>query len=489
MRTHAAGYTWRVDGRYDLICVGAGTAGFAAADAARRLGKRVLLVSGPGDLGGTCILRGCMPAKTLLSSTERLAEVSSANDVGVRARDIRADLPAIVARKRELIDYFAEDRRHDLEAFPLVRGAARFLDGETLAVGERTYAGGRFVIATGSRIVLPEIPGLAACRPFTSDDALEMTSPPASLLVLGGGPVGCEFAQYFARLGTRVTLVQAEPTLLRNDDPDIGEAVGAFLTSDGIEILTGTDARAFEAEPGGGCTATLERGAERLVRRVERVMVATNRLPNVAGLDLARAGVVASERGIATDAYLRTTNPATFAAGDVLGRRCLVHVAAYAGALAARNAFADAPQPADFDRFEAHAVYTQPHVAAAGLTERACRARGVAIRVRRHPFVDIGKALVSGEPAGFVKMIAREDDGRILGVALVGNEAIDLVGEAIAFIDRGATVRDVAAMPHLHPALGEIFGRVAEDFEERQEPLPAVAGLRADGAIEAAPLG
>ncbi|MBD5636129.1 MAG: hypothetical protein IAI49_16800, partial [Candidatus Eremiobacteraeota bacterium] len=181
--------------------------------------------------------------------------------------------------------------------------------------------------------------------------------------------------------------------------------------------------------------------------------------------------------GIETDAELRTSNPAIFAAGDVLGRRCLVHLSAYTGRLAARNAFASEPQRADFDRFDAHAVYTQPQVAVAGLGERTCAERGIDARVRRHPFVDVGKAVVSDEPAGFVKMLARPGDGRILGIAIVGNEAIDLVGEAIALIDRGVTTAELAELPRLHPTMGEIFARVAEDFETPQAPLPERSGL------------
>jgi pyruvate/2-oxoglutarate dehydrogenase complex dihydrolipoamide dehydrogenase (E3) component len=197
--------------------------------------------------------------------------------------------------------------------------------------------------------------------------------------------------------------------------------------------------------------------------RVQTVLLASGRVPNVDGLDLGRAGVLCADGKLAIDPYLRTTNPHILAAGDVLGRRCLVHVAAYTGKLALHNAFAEHPRAANFDRFETHAIYTQPQVAVAGLTERDCRARGIAVRVKHHPFSDVGKALVANEPGGFVKMIAA-DGGRILGVAIVGSEAIDLIGEAVALIDYGATVDEVAAMPHLHPTMGEILGRVAEDL-------------------------
>jgi pyruvate/2-oxoglutarate dehydrogenase complex dihydrolipoamide dehydrogenase (E3) component len=184
------------------------------------------------------------------------------------------------------------------------------------------------------------------------------------------------------------------------------------------------------------------------------------------------AGVAGSTKGIAVDDYLATTNPKIYAAGDVIGRRCLVHVAEYAGRLAARNAFAREPRAADFDRFEAHAVYTQPQVAVAGLTERDCRARGIDARVRRHPFRDVGKAVVAGEPEGFVKMIVARD-GTILGIALVGDGASELIGEGIALLESRATTQTVAEMPHLHPTMSEIFARVAEDFEVEARPILA----------------
>ncbi|MFN2459822.1 MAG: NAD(P)/FAD-dependent oxidoreductase [Candidatus Velthaea sp.] len=446
--------------RYELCVIGAGTAGFMAAETARADGRRFVVISGPGDLGGTCILRGCMPAKTLLSSTEVLHEVEKAPEFGIQARGVHVDVPAIIARKRELVDYFAEDRLHELENFPLVRGCARFVAHDALEVAGRRIEADRFIIATGSQIVAPSIPGLAEAGYITSDNVLEMAGVPPSVAVLGGGPVGCEFAQYFARLGAKVTLLQNGPALLRNEDADVGEAVRAALQRDGIDVVL--DAVVERCTRAGDTTVvTYTAGETAESVRVAALMLASNRLPNVGGLELAAAGVLANDAGIAVDPYLRTTNHAVLAAGDVLGRRCLVHVAAYAGKLAARNAFAETPVEADFDRFEAHAVYTQPQVAVAGLTERTCRERGLTVRVRRHPFRDIGKALVAGQPDGFVKMIAARD-GRILGIAVVGDDAIDLIGEAVALIDRGATAADVASMPHLHPTMGEIFGRVAE---------------------------
>jgi pyruvate/2-oxoglutarate dehydrogenase complex dihydrolipoamide dehydrogenase (E3) component len=450
--------------RHELCVIGAGTAGFAAAEAARSKRRDIVLVAGEDELGGTCILRGCMPAKTLLAAAESEGEIERAHDVGVETGPIRIDLPAIVRRKRALVDYFAADRLEELRSYPLARGDARFVAPDAIVVGERRIAAERFVIATGATTVLPRIDGLADAA-ITSADVLEMTRAPRSIAVLGGGPIGCAFAQYFARLGTRVTLFQDAPELLRADDGDVGSAVRASLLRDGVDVVTGAMVRRVvrDAETTAIIADTPE-GAHGA--RCETVLVAANRRPNVDGLDLAAGGIDGDRaRGIVVDEMLRSrTNPRVFAAGDVLGRRQMVHTAAYGGRLAAHNAFAKEPVAAQWDRWESHAVYTQPQVAIAGLTERLCRSRGIDVRVATLPASEIGKAVVSGESEGFVKMLARRSDGRVLGIAVVTDDAIDLVGEAIALIDRGATAREIAEMPHLHPTMSELLARVAEEL-------------------------
>ena len=451
-----------MDERYDVCIIGAGTAGFAAAEAARAAGYRMVVVSGPGDLGGTCILRGCMPAKTLLSSTERLGDVNGASAIGIVSGPVHVDVPAIIARKRELVEYFREDRVANLTDYPLVRGCAHFTARDTISTGEQQISADRFIIATGSHIVAPPIAGLGETGFLISDDVLDLTAIPRSVAVLGGGPVGCEFAQYFARLGADVTLLQDGPHLLRNEDREVAGVIAAGLRADGVTLVFDAHIEHCATAGDGKVVTYIADGIASSVH-VESILLATGRQPNIEGLNLAKAGVIAGDGQLAVDPYLRTTNQKIFAAGDVIGRRCLVHLAAYTGKLALLNAFAEHPQRADFDRYETHAVYTSPQLAVAGLTEDQCRSRGLNVRIKRHPFRDIGKALLSNQAHGFVKMIAA-DDGRIVGVSIVGDDAIDLIGEAIAFIDRGATVQDVADMPHLHPTMGEILGRVADDF-------------------------
>jgi len=451
------------DERHELCVIGAGTAGFTAAEAARAAGRDFVVVTGSEELGGTCILRGCMPAKAILAAAQIEGGVRKAHDVGVDTGAVTMDLPAIIRRKRALVDYFAEDRLHDLAEYPLVRGDARFVAPDTIVVGERRIAADRFVVATGSAVIPPPVDGLDRVRTMTSTGVLEMTHAPRSIAIIGGGPIGCAFAQFFARLGARVTLFQDAPELLRNDDPDVAAAVRAALERDGVDVVLDADVR--RAARDGDVTvlvADTARGAHGA--RCEIVMLATNRRPRVDGLDLAAGGIHGdTARGIVVDATLRSmSNPRVFAAGDVLARRSLVHTAAYAGRLAAANAFAAEPVEADWRRWESHALYTQPQVAVAGRTERQCRADGIDVRVAAVPASEVGKALVSEQTEGFVKMLARRDDDRVVGIAIVTDDAIDLAGEAIALIDRGATAREIADMPHLHPTMSELLARVAE---------------------------
>jgi mercuric reductase len=454
-----------IEERRELCVIGAGTAGFTAAEAGRAAGRDVVLVTGDEELGGTCILRGCMPAKAVLAAAHMEGEVAKAHAVGIETQPIHVDLPAILRRKRALVDYFAADRVHELEEYPLARGGARFVAPDAIVVGDRRITAERFVIATGAAVELPPIDGLADVPTIDSTGVLELNHLPARVAVLGGGPIGCAFAQYFARLGSRVTLFQDAPELLRNEDPDVGTAVRAALLRDGVTVVCDADVRSARRDgedtvliadtPGGAHGA-----------RCDLVLIATNRRPAVAALDLAAAGITGDRaRGIVVDDTLRSvSNPRVYAAGDVLGRRCLVHSAAYAGRLAATNAFAAEPVQVEWARWEAHALYTAPQLAVAGLTERACRAHGIAYDTAILPASEVGKALVSDEAEGFVKMLVRRDDGRVVGITLVTDDAIDLAGEAIALIDRGATAREIAEMPHLHPTMSELLARVAEQL-------------------------
>ncbi len=452
---------------FDLCVVGAGSAGYAAATTARRMGKRAALVDWDGPLGGLCILRGCMPSKTELRSAEVAHLARTAWEVGVRVEGVTPDVPAVVARQRRIIEGFADYRVSGIKEFPLFQGQPKFRSGTELAVGDEIIRAHKFVVSTGSVINVPEIPGLHETGYVTSDDVLEMERPPRSFITLGGGPTGCELSQYLLRMGCSVTMLQRSPTLLSAEDSDIGASLGAALEEDGIEVHTGIKLKRIE-RVGSRKRVVAQRGPEELVVEADEIFMALGRRPNVESFGLEAAGVGFDRKGVKVDEYLQTTNPDIFAAGDVIGRFELVHVAVYEGQLAAQNAFSAAKKKADHDLHFARACFTDPQVAIAGKTERECLAAGIVYSVATYPFNDLGKAISTNLTQGFVKMLAASD-GRLLGVSLVGAEAADLIHEAIALLYFKANVRDILEMPHLHPTLAEIITYPAEELCERLE--------------------
>jgi len=450
---------------YDLCIIGGGSAGYAGAVTARDLGKSVVIVDGPGPLAGLCILRGCMPSKTLLRSAEVAQLVRRADEYGIIAQPPRIDVEAVVRRKRRIIKEFADYRIEGIEAFPVIRQAARFSGSDTIEAGATTITAERFLIATGSTIAVPPIPGLVDAGFVTSDDVLELESLPESVVVLGGGPTACELAQYLCRLGVATTMVQRSPTLLSDEDEDVALSLRGALERDGITVITGTTLTGVERSGASKSVRYLRDGREQTVK-AEELFVALGRDPNIAGLGLEAAGIDHGD-GIEVDEYLRTTNPRVFAAGDVLHESWqLVHVAVHEGMLAVRNAFSSRPSKVDYSLQSARAVFTEPQVAVAGLSERECVKRGIVYAIASYPFDDLGKGIATGRTEGFVKMLAARD-GKIIGVAIVGAEASDLIHEAIALLYFGANVRDVLEMPHLHPTLAEIMTYPAESLMER----------------------
>jgi pyruvate/2-oxoglutarate dehydrogenase complex dihydrolipoamide dehydrogenase (E3) component len=466
---------------YDLIVVGAGSGGFAAARTARSLGARVALVDS-GPLGGLCILRGCMPSKTLLASGDAAQEIREAGKLGVHAPEPVIDFRQMMARKREIIQGFAGYRIEGIKTFPLFEGRARFLSPTALCVGdELTLHAKHFVIATGSVIAPPTVPGLAEAGYIDSDDALSLEAPPKSLIVLGGGYVAAELGQFMHRIGVPTTMVLRSAHLLSGEDRDVGTALTEALREEGLAIET--DALLHHVQRGADRKKVVfftQRGLRTSVA-ADEILYTLGRIPNIAGLDLEKAGVkVHPKGGIDVDQTLRTSNPDIFAVGDVTGRFLLVHVAIYQGEIAARNALRDGSEEADYAIVKAHTVFSDPQVAIVGDTEKDLSRAGVDYLAASYPFSDHGKAISVGKTKGFVKMLAAPADGRILGVAIVGPDASDLIHEAIVAMHYRATVFEFVKIPHLHPTMAEILTYPAEELVERiggaeRLPLPAAA--------------
>lgn len=468
------------DDAFDLVVLGAGSAGYAAARVAATVhGARVALVD-RGPLGGLCILAGCMPSKALIQAGKVAHAVKHAADFGITATPGPSDFATVMARKDRLIAGFAADRLAGLAALPnteLITGTARFVAPDAIAVGDRRIKAAHVVIATGSRPVSPPIPGLDAAGAIDSAQALNLKTLPASMLVIGGGVIALELGQFYARLGTRVTIVEAAPRLMAREDEDVSAVMLARLRREGLTIYVGaTIARAERVADRPHLHLTTADG-ETLDLDAELLLVATGRAPDYDALGLETAQIQVANRKLVLDRCLRTTNPRVLAAGDATGASHLVHVAVAEGELAAHNAFAGCqPRPLTMSLYVA-AAFTEPNVARVGLSETEAKAQNRQVLVGRYAFKDHGKANLLGEEDGFVKLLADPLTGALLGATCVGPEGAELIHELACAITLGATVERFLQVPHVHPTLAEIWTYPAEDLLDQLRTLPVDSSM------------
>jgi pyruvate/2-oxoglutarate dehydrogenase complex dihydrolipoamide dehydrogenase (E3) component len=448
--------------QHDLVVIGAGSAGYAAARTARDFHCDVALVD-HGPLGGLCILRGCMPSKALLASSDALNDVREAHVLGIGVTGVEADMPFVARRKRDLIKDFADYRIDGIMQFPLYKGAARFLSPTELAVGDDVVLESEhFIVATGSIVPAATLDGLVETGYIDSDALLELERIPESAIVLGGGYTACELGQFLARMGARTTMLIRSGHLLTAADDDVGDALTQYFRDEGIGVVAHTKLLGAHRRDGKKVVRFEADGAVRDVA-ADEIFYALGRAPNVDGLDLERANVAYDRSGgIAVDATLRTTNPKIFAVGDATGEYMLVHVAIYQGEVAARNLCLKGFEEADYRLVSAHTVFTDPQVAAAGAGEKELRAAGVPYVVGDYAFAEHGKAQCLAKTKGFVKMMADPVNGRILGAAVIGPDGSELIHEVIVAMNFGATVAQFMRIPHLHPTLAEIWTYPAE---------------------------
>ena len=448
---------------YDFVVIGGGSAGYAGARTAASLGLRVAVVEGGREVGGLCILRGCMPSKSLLESARRFRVLMRAEEFGLACDNPRFDASAIIARKRRLIAEFADYRKGQLESgrFDFFRGRAEFLNANEVRIlsadgSSTTLRGKSFLIATGSEISTPPVPGLAEAGCLTSDDILDLEEIPKSIIVLGAGPVALEMASYCRAFGCEVTIIQRSPQILRGSDPDAVAALEEGMRADGITIHTGTKLLCIERECDGmrvvfekdGATNTLH--AQRVLNALGRIKVAVTQA---------------------------TSAPHIFAGGDVCGGLEVVHIAIQQGEIAATNAaihlgrHSGEPLAMDY-RLKLFAVFSDPQFASVGATEAELEAGGIPFLTATYPFNDHGKSLLMGETHGLVKLTASRETGEILGGAVVGPEASELIHEVVMAMRYRATAREFAAVPHYHPTLSEIWTYPAEEIADQIVTVP-----------------
>ena len=432
------------NGPYDLAVIGAGSAGFSAAITAAEQGARVALI-GHGTIGGTCVNVGCVPSKTLIRAAESLHSARvAARFAGIRGEASLHDWQSLVAQKDELVGDLRQAKYVDLlpayNTIAYVEGPARLAREGIHANGERLRAG-KAIVATGASAAPASIPGIEDIEYLTSTTALELPELPRSMLVIGGGYIGCELAQLFARAGVRVTLV-CRSRLLPEGEPEIGAALARYLGEEGIDVRTGLAYRRIRRSGGGIALDVGLNGAEEALE-AEVVLAATGRTPNTEGLGLADVDVALEENGgIRVDDRMRTSNPAVYAAGDVTGRHQFVYMAAYGARLAALNAL-----NGDAHRYDATAVprvtFTDPQVASVGLTEAAANSAGLHVKTSVLPLDAVPRALAARDTRGLIKLVADKATDRLLGVHILAPEGCDSIQTAALAIKHGMTTREL----------------------------------------------
>lgn len=451
---------------FDVVIIGGGSGGYAAARTAQALGAKVGIVD-KGPLGGLCILRGCMPTKTILRSSDVISLMKRAKEFGLRATNPIAKMDEIYNRKKTLIKEFADYRIEQLndQRFDLIKGKAKFVNKNTLQIGKKTITSRSFVIGTGSVIADFDIPGLNEVGFITSDDALELKKLPKSMIVLGGGAVATEFAQFFCRVGTQTTLIQRSNHIFSWADEDVTRPVENRFREEGMKVYTGTQLIKFTEKNGKKIAHFKHEGK---VRRVSAdvILQALGRVPAIKGLGLENAGVKTERGTIVVNNRMETSVPNIYAVGDCNGIYEVVHIAIQQGEIAGHNAVKGTQKQEMDYRLKSEVVFTDPQYASVGLNEKECQANNIPYKTASYPFDDHGKSLVLGETHGFVKILCNPKTGEIIGAQIVGPEGGELIHELIAVMYFRGTVQDLARIPHYHPTLSEIITYPAEDLAD-----------------------
>jgi pyruvate/2-oxoglutarate dehydrogenase complex dihydrolipoamide dehydrogenase (E3) component len=446
----------------DLCVIGAGSGGLAVAAGAVQMGAKVVLVE-KGRMGGDCLNYGCVPSKSLIAAGKAAQTVRTAARFGVNGHEPEVDFLKVHDHVKGVIAAIApHDSQERFEGLgvKVIRAAARFVGPrEVDAAGTRVRAR-RFVVATGSAPAVPPVPGLADLAYLTNETIFDLTERPMHLVVLGGGPIGCELAQAHRRLGARVTML-ARSSILPKDDPAAVEVVRQRLVGEGVDVREHVELNAVEHAGNGIAVSFAEAGFGQRVTASD-LLLAAGRRPNVQDLGLEAAGIEYGARGIMVDARLRTTNRRVFAIGDVAGGYQFTHVAAYHAGIVIRNALFRLPAKVDY-RAVPWVTYTEPELAQVGLSEPMAKARGLEVKALCWSFTENDRAQAERETGGFIKAVT-DRRGRILGATIVGERAGELIhpwGLAISQnLKIGATAQYIAP----YPTLGEISKRVAGSY-------------------------
>lgn len=459
-------------GRYNLVAVGGGTAGLVCAAGTAILGGRAALIE-RNLLGGDCLVTGCVPSKALIRSARAASDVARAGEWGVRVTAADVDFAAVMERVRELraaIGHHDSARRFSELGVDIYFGDARFTGRDRVEVNGQTLRFARGVVATGGRASIPPIPGLEEAGYLTHESVFNLTERPDRLLIIGGGPIGIELAQSFARLGSRVVVVEMMDRFLGDEDPDAVDVLRRSLDRDGVDIRLATQVLRVD-----GTRVTLRSDAGAETVETDTILVGAGRTPNVEGLGLAAAGVEFTNHGVSVDDRLRTSNKRIYAAGDVALRFKFTHTADAAARIILQNALF--PGRARLSALTVPwCTYTSPEIAHVGMYEKDARERGIEVDTFRVGFEDLDRAIVDGETEGFVKLHVKRGSDRIVGGTIVAEHAGEMIGEITLAIVAGIGLGTLSKVIHPYPTQAEAIRKAADEWK-RAKLTPTVAGL------------
>lgn len=461
----------------NVVVIGAGSAGLVASLIAATVKARVTLVE-RHKMGGDCLNTGCVPSKALIRSARIARYAGRAEEFGLAPMDVKVRFPEVMERVQSVIG--AIEPHDSVERFTslgvdCLQGEARIVSPWEVEVAGQRIAARNIIIASGARPRVPDIPGLDSIDYLTSDTVWELREQPQHLLVLGAGPIGCELAQAFAGLGTRVTLVTHAARITPREDEEVSQRVEQEFAAQGIEVLTNAEPQSFSAQPGPACHL-LVNGSERELA-FDRVLLAVGRSANVEGMGLEDLGIGLDAAGrVEVDDYLCTAVPTIYAAGDVAGPYLFTHMASHQAWYAAVNALFGR-----FRRFRVDysivpwATFTDPEVARVGLNEQEAREQSVPYDVTRYDIDDLDRAIADGEAHGFVKVLTRPGSDRILGATIVGYHAGELVSEFVLAMKHGIGLNKILGTIHIYPTLGESNKFLAGEWRKARKPEKLLA--------------
>ena len=450
-----------------IIVVGGGPGGYVAAIRASQLGAEVHIVE-QGSFGGTCLNVGCIPTKALIHGAELYQKMKHGSEIGVNASSIQIDWPKLMNYKQGVVNRLVQGVGGLLKANGVTShlGKAKLKDSKTLIIEskEKTYElqGDAIIWATGSSNFKIPVEGVESPRVLSSTEALSLTEIPKSLLIVGGGVIGVEFAYLYSALGTKVTVVELLPQILPMIDSDVVQVLKGQLVCQGVTFLNQAELKKLEPKSEGMKAHIIHEGAEKSIE-ADYVLIAVGRRPRTEEMNLAEAGVQLERGAIQVNEYFQSNLPTVYGIGDCNGKMMLAHAASAQGVAAAEHALGHPPcyQPQTISS----CVYTQPEVASVGMSELDAKKKGISIHIGTFPLAGNGKALIENGGIGMIKIVAGSKHKEILGVQIVGPRATDLIGEAALAIRLEATVDELISTIHGHPTVSEALGETAMDLD------------------------